>query len=158
MKGYMLNKGFQFYTFMDIILEPIKDTVLNYNWFITACDCNHYPDARLEEDYIWLSGDDLLQIINGQDIQFIWAVFSAIPKENTLEDVLKYDFPYADMNRGFWKNPVHIQHPLAEIEIVPWDSSLVLFIAKDDSLVDVFAANFPLGVDLEQYNAEEREQ
>ena len=31
---------------------------------------------------------------------------------------------------GFWKNPVSIQHPLAELEIVAWDSTLTLLISR----------------------------
>jgi len=156
MKGVMFDKGFEYYTYMDAILEPIKDTIQDYNWLITECDCNIYPDDRLLGDYVWLSGKELLEIVKAYHIQFIWAVFSAIPKEIPLEEVLKYDYPYADMNGGFWKNPIGIQHPLAAIEVVPFDSSFVLFIAKDDALVDRFSQHFPFSVDLESYNAEVR--
>lgn len=156
MKGAMLAKGFEYYTYMDAILEPIKDIVENYNWFVTECDCNIYPDDRLLGEYIWLSGKELLEIVNSNDIQFIWAVFSAIPKGIPLDEVLNYDYPHADMNGEFWINPIDIQHPLAAIEIVPFDSSFVLFIAKDDALVDQFSQHFPLSVDLESYNAEVR--
>lgn len=37
------------------------------------------------------------------------------------EEVLKYDYPYADGYKGFWENPIALQHPLAVSEIVVWD-------------------------------------
>ena len=140
---------------MRIILEPIESAVSQYNWLITDCECNCYPDSRikLNQDYTWLSGGELLQIVQHDEIQFIWAVFSAFPKDVTLKSVLQYELPYADGYEGFWQNPVGIQHPLAVIEIVPWDSSLVLFIAKDQSLVDTFVSHFPFAEDLEKNNA-----
>lgn len=58
------------------------------------------------------------------------GVFSAFPKEIRLEEVLKYDYPYADGYKGFWENPIALQHPLAVSEIVVWDGSLILVISK----------------------------
>lgn len=106
----------------------------------------------------WLSGEDFFEIVTEHDIQFIWAVFSAIPKHISQSEVLEYDLPYADGYRGFLGNPISIQHPLAEIEIVPWDSSLVLLISKDNEVIDRFQKQFPLSEDLEQYNAREVSQ
>ena len=139
---------------MDRILEPIEHVALQYNWLITDIECNHYPDNRIEwkQEYAWLSGEDLLQLVKTHDIQFIWAVFSAIPPNIPLEVVLQSNLPYACDYKGFWQNPVGIQHPLADIEIVPWDSSFVLFIAKDQNLADTFVSHFSLANDLEKYN------
>lgn len=47
---------------------------------------------------------------------------------------------------------VGIQHPLAEVEIVAWDSSLTLLISKDDNLVQRFRDYFPLSEDLSALN------
>ena len=154
MKGVILEKGIEYYTDMNAMLEPIREDVAAYNWLVTDCECNHYPDSKTQFDaeYAWLSGEDLLASVDKHDIQFIWAVFSAFPKHVTLEDVLKHDRPYADGYTGFWNTPVGIQHPLAEIEIVSFDSSLVLVIAKDDALAARFQKQFPLSEDLEQYN------
>lgn len=78
--------------------------------------------------------------------------FSGFNKNILKEDVLKYDLPYADDYGEFWKNPLSIQHPLAEIEIVAWDSTLTLLISKDDEIVDIFMKNKPYAKDLEKYN------
>lgn len=71
----------------------------------------------------------------------------------SLEEVLKYDLPFADGYKGFWIDNVGIQHPLAEVEIVAWDSSLTLLISRVDNLVEKFRQNFPLSEDLLALNA-----
>jgi hypothetical protein len=41
---------------------------------------------------------------------------------------------------------------MADIEIVPWDSSLVLAISRNDSIIDDFMNYFPLAQNLVEYN------
>lgn len=53
-----------------------------------------------------------------EDFQWIWGVLSGFEKHIELDDVLRSELPYADGYAGFWKNPVTIQHPLADVEIV----------------------------------------
>ncbi len=77
---------------------------------------------------------------------------SAFPEESSKDEILKYNFPQADEYGGLWKNPVSMQHPLAEIEIVALDSSMTIFISKNDNIVDMFKKNNPLAGDLEEYN------
>ncbi len=128
-----------------------------YNWLIS--DCEACPkrlghDIRIHQsgEYAWISGEELTNIIKRDDFQWIWAVFSGFEKNITLEEVKKYDLPYADGYGGFWSENVSIQHPLATVEIVAWDSGCMLFISKDDLLVNKFRSAFPLSVDLEMHN------
>lgn len=105
----------------------------NYNWLITNIEC--YPSDEeivkiLDNEYCWIEGRSLLDLLAKEEFQWIWGVFSAFPKEIRLEEVLKYDYPYADGYKGFWENPVALQHPLAVSEIVVWDGSLILVISK----------------------------
>jgi len=155
MRAVILEKGFRYYTDMRAVLKPIRNDFKKYNWLITDCECNHHPDARIpfNTEHIWISGDDFLEIIDEHDIQFIWAVFSAIPKNILVDEALKYEMPFADGYTGFWKNPISIQHPLADIEIVPWDSGLVLLISKNEDIITRFQNSFPLCEDLVDYNA-----
>jgi len=129
----------------------------NYNWLIS--DCEAYPkrlghDIRIHQsgEYAWISGEELTNIIKRDDFQWIWAVLSGFEKHITLEEVKKYDLPYADGYKGFWDENISMQHPLATIELVAWDSCCTLFISKDDVLVDKFRSVFPLSVDLENHN------
>ena len=80
--------------------------------------------------------------------------FSAFPKEIRLEEVLKYDYPYADGYKGFWKNPIALQHPLAVSEIVVWDGSLILVISQKSEVVNALIENNTFVQDLEKYNME----
>lgn len=89
-----------------------------------------------------------------ENFQWIWGVLSAFSKDISKDDVLKYPLPFADGYTGFWKNPLTLQHPLAEIEITAWDGCFVLFISKDNKQVDLLQESFPFAQDLERYNAE----
>lgn len=158
MRSAILEKDEKHYTYMREIFNAIENEQLNYNWLITDFEC--YPQnkdvAELfseEKDYVWISGKNLTDIINEEDFQFIWAVFSGFPLDITLDEVLKYDLPYADGYDGYWTNKVGIQHELSEIEIVAWDSSLSIFICKNDDLVNLFMRNLPLATDLSAQNA-----
>lgn len=155
MKGLILEKGFKYYTHLDLVLLPIKKHIEQYNWLITDCECNYYPDSRIGNEYDWVTGNELLEIVSKHDIKFIWGVLSAFSKEIELDEILSHEFPYADGYTGFWENPISIQHPLAVIEIVPWDSSLMLIISKYTNVIDEFKSAFPLCEDLEKYNTRE---
>lgn len=68
------------------------------------------------------------------------------------EETLKYPLPYADGNPNFWKDNLEIQNPLADIEIVAWDSSATLFLTKDIGLYRIFRKAFPKSKDLKLFN------
>lgn len=154
--GAILNKGEKFYTYLRKVFTAIGDEQKQYNWLITGCVC--YPRSqRIEEllsnEYCWLSGDELTVMVENEDFQWIWAVLSGFDKEIPLSLIIEHPLPYADGYTGFWKNPISIQHPLASVEIVPWDSSLTLLISKRMELVDQFMKAFPRSEDLSLYNS-----
>jgi len=60
--------------------------------------------------------------------------------------------PYTDGYEGFWKNPINLQHPLAEVEIVAFDSKCTLFISKKNNIIKKIASFYPQSKDLEKYN------
>lgn len=82
------------------------------------------------------------------------GVFFAFSKEIKLEEVLKYDYSYADGYKGFWKNPIGLQHPLAVSEVVAWDGSLILVISKKDEVINALIQDSVMVQDLEKYNME----
>ena len=153
----MLEKGEEYYTYLRKIFIGMDNFQKNYNWLIS--DCEAYPkrlghDIRIHQsgEYAWISGEELSNIIERDDFQWIWAVLSGFEKHITLEEVRKYNLPYADGYRGFWDENISIQHPLATIELVAWDSSCTLFISKEEMLVNKFRSAFLLSVDLEMHN------
>jgi hypothetical protein len=154
-KSAILDKGERYYTYLGKIFHAIGNEQIKYNWLITNCEC--YPqDEEISEvfskEYVWISGEQLTDIIDEEDFQFIYGVFSGFLKEITLEDVLKHDLPFADENEGFLVDDVSIQHQLADIEIVAFDSSMTLFISKNDDLVNKFRCYFPSSEDLSEQN------
>jgi hypothetical protein len=161
LKSVIIDKGEKYYTYIGKLFEIINNKQLNYNWLLTNIEC--YPKdpatrSVFSNEYVWISGERLTGLIKKEEFQFIWGVFSAIPKTVTLDDVLKYDLPYADGYEGFWIDNVGIQHPLAEIEIVAWDSSLTLFISKKDSLVQSVRKGYPLAEDLSERNTKQNSE
>lgn len=155
MKGAILDKGEKYYTDLSKIFSAINGVQNKYNWLITDCECYPQNDTYNEmfsREYCWLTGEELSEIVKADDFQWIWAVISGFDKDVLLDDILKFDLPYADGYTEFWKNPISLQNPLAKIEIVPWDSSLTLIISKEDKIVDDFLKNLPLSQNLENYN------
>jgi len=153
--GAILEKGEKFYTFLDRVFEAIENKQDDYNWLITDCDLNVYIPRFSEaygDKYCWIDGKELAKIVREEKIQWIFAVLSGFKKDIPLEEVLKYPLPFADGYHGFWENPISLQHPLAAVEIVPWDSTLTLLISKNAEIVDSFRRNFPLSDDLYEYN------
>jgi hypothetical protein len=155
MYGAIINKGEQYYTDLYKVFNAINNVQKNYNWLITDCVC--YPSTKqfaeiLYNEYCWLSGSELTRIVEKENFQWIWAVLSGFDKSITLDEVLEYPLPYADEYTGFWENPISIQHPLATVEIIPWDSSLTLIISRERKIVDDFKESFPLSEDLNYYN------
>lgn len=154
--GAINEKGERFYTYLPKLFDAIDNAQLNYNWLVTACDCNvpnRVEDEYLKQGYCWISGEKLTALVQRKHIQWIWAVLSGFEKDIPLEKVLEYPYPDADGYPGFWRNPISIQHPLATVEIVPWDSSLTLFLSTDAELVSKFRAGYPQSEDLAVRNS-----
>lgn len=161
MKSAILDKGEEYYTNLSSVFEGIENEQLKYNWLITDCVC--YPENQelyelFSKEYIWISGEELTKIVYEEEFQFIWGVFSGFSKEVKIEEILKYELPLAEEYNGFWLDDVGIQHPLASIEIVAWDSTHTMFISKDDKLVDKFRSSFPLAEDLSAKNTRDNSE
>ena len=153
--GAILEKGESWYTYMGKIFRAIGDAQKNYNWLISDADC--FPmtpefSELLARESCWLTGEALTAMVEREDFQWIWGVLSGFPKGIPEEQVRQYPLPSADGHPGFWHNPLSLQHPLAEIEIVPWDSSLTLLLSRKKEIVEDFRAFFPLSEDLFQVN------
>ena len=157
--GAILEKGESWYTYMGKIFRAIGDAQKNYNWLISDADCfpmtPEFSDLLARES-CWLTGEALTAMVEREDFQWIWGVLSGFPKEVSLEQVLEHPLPYADGYAGFWKNPLTLQHPLAEVELVPWDSSATLVLSTRKELVEDYRRFSPLSEDLAQYNAQLR--
>lgn len=152
--GAVAEGGGKYYTYLNEVFAAAGNIQGDYNWLIT--DWVAYGIDELEVQgggYCWLTGMELVALLEKhRDRQWIWGVLSGFDKRVPREDVMKYPLPCADGYEGFWKNPLSLQHPLAEIEVVPWDSTLVLLLAKEREIVERFRKNFLPSEDLFRYN------
>lgn len=157
--GAINEKDEEYYTYLPKLFDTIGNAQLNYNWLITDSFCNignPVQDAVDQEGYCWISGEDLTKLVEENHIQWIFAVLSGFTKDVQLSDVLEHPLPYAE-NGGFWRLPVSMQHPLATMEIVPWDSSATLFFSRKKELVDQFMRGYPQSEELAAYIARHEE-
>jgi F420-0:gamma-glutamyl ligase len=73
-------------------------------------------------------------LLINKGVYFIWGVFSAFEKNETIDlDEIKVE-PYAEGNPK-------IQHPKAVVELVLWDSSSIL-LSKDNTVSKNFRNTF----------------
>lgn len=152
--GAVNAKGEKYYTCLKKVFDAIGNRQKEYNWLITDCTCypeNPKTDAMLRGDYCWMTGEELTKLVIQENFQWIWAVLSAFDKSVEISEVLKYDLPYAEDYEGFWSKPISMQHPMAKIEIVPWDSSMTLIFSEDKSIIDSFRAAYPYSEDFAEY-------
>ena len=114
--GAIVRKGERYYTHLKKVFAALGGRQKAYHWLITDCIC--YPedpetDAMLSGVYCWLSGEELTELVEKEDFQWIWAVLSGFDPTVERTHVLQYPLPYADGYGGFWKMPLAMQHPLA---------------------------------------------
>lgn len=155
MKGIVIDKGESYFTFLGNIFKAIGNIQKEYNWLITSYEC--YPEnikyARmLSKEWCWMTGESLTEMVEDEDFQWIWGVFSAFPKDVTEDMVLKYELPKADGNDKIWQNPISMLHPISVMEIIAWDSSMTVFKSSEDEIVKKIVENISWAEDLEEYN------
>lgn len=122
-----------YYTDILKVVNAIGGRSLNYNWLITEIETS--TGDYFYEEYVILSNDELLDNLENKEIQWIWGTFFAIPKKYKQEEILKYNLPGVE---NIDKKEIKIQHPLAEIEIIAYDSTFVQLIAKDKTIAEKF--------------------
>lgn len=138
------------YTVLCDLLPALESVFLSHNWLVTDCYCNQDNpiwDAEDRDGYCWLTGQELLELAKNDHSQFIGAVFSGFPPNVTREQILEHPLPLWE-HSGYWHTPLHLQHPLANVEMTPWDSTYLLFLSHDEKLVRQFRAAFPKSMDL----------
>ena len=144
-KKLVLDSKKYYYTFLDDVFYGLgNDIVKEYNWLIADYECNYYPENVLQENmhhYLWLSADELSDMILGKGIQFIWGVLLGFPKHIKKEEILKYPLPLSHTN--IVNDEIIFQNPLCEIEIISLDSSELYITSKKDSYIHCFLLRFP---------------
>lgn len=153
--GIIDRKSQKYYTYMGKVFQAINNAQVQYNWLITDCVCyprNKEIEQLLDQEYCWLSGDELSALIEQEDFQWIWGCLCGFPKNTPINEVLKYPLPSAEDYNGYYQNPVSFQHPLSSVEIIPSDSSWTLVISKDKAIIDSYLRSYPKCEDLSSFN------
>src|ERR1700722_2227902 len=134
----------RYFTDLRLVFRALGDQQRRFNWLVTNLEWVRLDEQEESTDELsgsgpqWVTGDDLTLFVDSYDIQFVWAVFSGFPPGVflVLSD-LELE-PYADGNSRLWDPELRIQHPLAEVEIVCWDSTSTLLLCRDPSLAESF--------------------
>ena len=151
MKRLYSKQDFKHYTFLKKILFDLHLNDQDYWWLIS--DIGAYPrqtenQALLNNNnYLLLRTNELMDILEAEDFQWIWAVFSVIPCHYLKEDILKFDLPYVENFEKGRYNPAidepKLQHPYAEFELYAVDSSYMFVISDNEELLLKFKKNYP---------------
>ena len=143
------------YTNLRLVFQAFAGRQQECNWLITDLDCTVFPAGLHPKQPSWLSGQELTNLVEQHDIQFIWGVLSGFPTDVILDlNHLELE-PYADGNSALWQPGIAIQHPLAVVELICWDSSATLLLSQDDDLTQRFRTFFPEATDLNLYNQQQ---
>jgi hypothetical protein len=132
-------------------MKPFKKDFMNYNWLITDYETNIYRDenTKFEDEYVWaeetvwINGKRLYEILETYEIQFLWAVFSGFNQNISYEEIMQHEPPKSE-SYDHWGNKTDTQNPLADIEIVAWDSACVIFKSKNEDYIKRFKECFLL--------------
>lgn len=151
--GAILDTCQKYFTDMYAIMHGLGEVGPHHNWLITDWTCYAYP-PEMQNDSEWKTGPELMEMLNHlPGVQWVWGVFSGFEPHVTREQALQYPSPYANGNPGFWTNPLTLQHPLASVEIVAFDSAFVLLLSREREVYEAFRAAFPPSKDLIEMNA-----
>lgn len=146
MKRYISKYDDEYYTNMLKLINCIGGRNLKYNWLITGIEA--YPIdkdicKKLDNEYLILSNDELIDMLEKENFQWISAIFSAIPLDISEKEILQYNYPSDKNIHLSYKSSIEIQHPLANIEIDCIDSSYFAIIFKEENIEENFLENYP---------------
>ena len=122
------------------ILEA-SEFLPSHNWLISYLECYDTSgwdgSEKWENTSLILTDEELKKDVYLRDMQFIWGVFSAIPKEYAVEDIDLSELPTLE-NSNYMANYIVPQHPLAFLEISVWDGSYTFICSRDENLLEPF--------------------
>jgi len=125
----------RYFTNIQQIFLALGISASQYDWYVSDIETNYYATDFSGEDQ-WISGVELQNFLEKNDVQFISAVFSAFPIGYRCE---VEQAPYADGNPIYWNGQeISPQIENAEFEIACWDSSATMLIGLPPELESNF--------------------
>ena len=154
MKRVWSYYDFKIYTYMRRVLSDLALETTDYIWLITDIDAyptkEKYSSLLDKNNYLLLSTSEFVEMLDDDDFQWVFAVFSAIPSSYLREDILAFNLPYIQSFCTGQYNPYEdipkLQHPYAELEILVSESGMALVTDKEE-LIDRFKCSYPLYTD-----------
>lgn len=127
------------FTNMCTVFTALGFRASDYDWFVSDVETNYYGTDFTSEDQ-WITGETLERFITDNEVQFIWAVFSAFPKGTRFPVENPPNAQYA----GYWGGAeVTPQLRDALFEITAWDSSATILVGLPAEAVERFKVAYP---------------
>jgi len=131
----------KFFTNMKDVFCALKVGCTDFDWYVSDIETNGYSIADG-----WYSGSELKEIIEADDVQFIWAVFSAFSVGTRFAVI---EAPYVEDNPRYWNtSSLEPQLEGAIFEIACWDSSATILVGLSSELARNFKFAFTDAVEL----------
>ena len=151
MKRLISQKDLKYYTYLRQVLLNLQLANKDHWWLIS--DITAYPKtpkyAQMidQQDCLLLRTSQLMEMLENDDFQWIWAVFSGIPVTYNEEEILQYPLPHLETIEQGQYDPYtdepKLQHPLAEFELYTVDSSYMFLITEKEDLLAQFQEAYP---------------
>lgn len=138
------------HTNLAAVFLPFRDEVKQYNWLIS--DYEVCPSALFNSDIVWLTGEEILYLVENNNIQFIWGIISAFHKNFKLDLDNISIIPVAEEHKTLWSNNPSIQHPESCIEIICWDSTSTIILSNEDTIISKYRNYYTDAKDLNRQN------
>jgi hypothetical protein len=129
----------RFFTNILDVLNAANIAAEDYDWYVSDIETNWTPPQFSPSDQ-WFSGEELESFLREHEVQFIWAVFSAVPKGVRSSPLSS---PYVYDNPSYWSGEDHVpQLDGALFEIACWDSSATILINFPEEASRSFIAKY----------------
>lgn len=124
-----------FFTNMRLVFAALGVSAADFDWFVSDSETNYYGTDFTSDDQ-WIDGEALQNFVDQNEVQFIWAVFSAVPKGFR---TVVTKVPYIEGNEDYWNGrEMPPQLPGALFEIACWDSSATILVGLSPELEENF--------------------
>jgi hypothetical protein len=151
MERVISTKDFEYYTKLKKIIIDLELADKEHWWLISDIEANphkeKYQKLIYQQDYLLIKTSDLIKMLEEDDFQWIWAIFSVIPFGYTEEEILKHKLPHVQYIKEGGYNPYtdtpKLQHPLAAFELYAEDSSSMFLISDNEELLNRFKKSYP---------------
>lgn len=129
----------RYFTNMALVFKALGISAADYDWYVSDIETN-CSESKFSRDDRWVAGRDLQEFLAQNEVQFIWAVFSAVPKG--VRFIVETP-PYIDDNPRYWSGEELVpQLKGALFEIACWDSSATILVGLPAKAEESFVRTY----------------